>query len=180
MCTILTHILQRRNPSAWLLAGVSAPRHSDLSIELLECPQDTAADFPQGRWCESSRARSRSVFCDTTSEVTCHNFHRILWVTQVSPVQGGKGYRRDGHHTRSRESVEPLLGLQEGQAAQDASWDFTGEPKTKPETVAECLLLDFWLPIGESFFQRLKNKFSPCLRMLETSWCCGSNKHIYV
>ena len=62
MCTSLTHILQRRNPSAWLLAGVSAPRHSDLSIELLECPQDTAAGFPQGRRCESSRAGAAVSF----------------------------------------------------------------------------------------------------------------------
>ena len=90
--------------------------------------------LPPGQEMWEQQGRSRSVFYDPTSEVTCHNFHRILWVTQVSPVQGGKGYRRDGHHTRSIESVEPLLGLQERQAAQDASWGFTGEPKTKLET----------------------------------------------
>lgn len=63
--------------------------------------------------------------------------------------QHGKGYQR-GEHQEPRISGAPL-GFQEGQAAGGCFSGFTGELKTKPETVAEYFMSDFWLPFGELF-----------------------------
>lgn len=58
----------------------SASYRVDLSIGLLECPHDMAADFPRARGPERERAGISNVFYDLPSEVTHHYFCFILLV----------------------------------------------------------------------------------------------------
>lgn len=83
--------------------GDSVPYRVDLSIGLLECPHDMAADFPRARGPERERAGISNVFYDLPSEVTHRYFCYILSVrsaplstvhtegeeNQVSPLERG-------------------------------------------------------------------------------------------
>ena len=75
--------------------GIPVTCHVDLSIGLLECPYNMAADFPQSNWPKRAKWKLKCLFW-LSLRSHCH-FCNILVVTQVSPNHCGRGLTIQGY-----------------------------------------------------------------------------------
>lgn len=65
----------------------------NLSTELLECPPDVAAGFPQSEWSKREEEGSFNIFYDLILEIT-NLISAIFYWLEFSPICMGEGYSR--------------------------------------------------------------------------------------